>query len=120
MRIVLQLKSERAWALLLGFHLITLALEVGQQYPRDTVYTCNGRVRIVICIPAERVDARRGYHVRQHIWVTEPVDGFRLRLILPGLRSRSSQAMYRNDTEFLLNTIHTFRSILRTRLMCHL
>ena len=83
-----------------------MAFEVAQQDLCDVRDAYNRRVLRIICIPAERVYPCRGYGIRQHIWVTKPVDGSCVGLVLPGARCCSSKAMYRNDTKSWSDSIY--------------
>ena len=67
MCVMLSWKSEGTLTVLLGFNLITLALEIAQEYLRDIFYTCNGGVLIVSGVPTKRENSRGGNDSRQHI-----------------------------------------------------
>ena len=99
MCVLLPWKSEGTLKVLLGFNLITLALEIAQQHLRDIFYTCNGGVLIVSGVPTERVNSCRGNDSRQHVRVSEPVDGPCIGFVLPGVRVRRSKTMYCNYTK---------------------
>lgn len=64
MRVVLQCVLEHAFKMLINSYTITLALEIIQQHVCNIVDARNRRVLIVSCVPAERIDPRRGHDVR--------------------------------------------------------